>query len=186
MTGEKDSLKTKIKNNLHYKLWQRIENHNFEPDTPLNFTVRLARDMRWSIHQTRLAIDAYKKFCFLAIISDTVMTPSDTVDEVWHQHMIYTRDYWDIWCRQVLGAPLHHDPTPGGSKAQQYYKECYANTLALYEQYFGCPDPVLWPATYVRFGRKPRYRLIDTSLLITLPNPLFYIKKIIKRRAGCL
>ena len=30
-------------------LWRRIEQHDFEPDTPLNFTRRLARDHGWSL-----------------------------------------------------------------------------------------------------------------------------------------
>ena len=33
-------------------LWQRIERHDFELDTPLNFTRRLARDHGWSLENT--------------------------------------------------------------------------------------------------------------------------------------
>ena len=100
------------------QLWRRVEQHDFEPDTPLNFTRRLARDHGWSLEYARAAVDAYRRFCFLAIISPTPVTPSDVVDEVWHQHLIYSRDYWTIWCGKTLQAPLHHDPTPGGPEAQ--------------------------------------------------------------------
>ena len=42
-------------------LWRRIEQHDFEPETPLNFTRRLARDHGWSVENARAAVDAYRK-----------------------------------------------------------------------------------------------------------------------------
>jgi hypothetical protein len=50
-------------------LWRRIEQHDFEPDTPLNFTRRLARDHGWRLDEARAAVEAYRRFCFLAIVS---------------------------------------------------------------------------------------------------------------------
>src|SRR5215475_11885432 len=121
-------------------LWQRLEQHDFEPDTTLNFTRRLARDHGWSLEEARAAVDAYRRFCFLAVVSQTPVTPSEAVDEVWHQHLVYSRDYWTIWCGERLQAELHHDPTPGGAEAQMTYRRQYAETLALYERFFGTPD----------------------------------------------
>jgi hypothetical protein len=155
------------------ELWLRIENHNFEPDNTLNFTARFARDIGINLQHARAAIDAYRKFCFLAVVSKHIVTPSEIVDEVWHQHLIYSRDYWDIWCGQVLNVPLHHDPTPGGLEAQNYYRQCYAQTLALHERYFGLPDEILWPATHVRFGKKPKYRIVDTRRSFVVPRLFF-------------
>jgi hypothetical protein len=153
------------------ELWQRIEAHDFEPDTPLSFTKRLARDRGWSLDEARAAIAGYRRFCFLAAISDEPMTPSETVDEVWHQHLIYSRDYWDVWCKEVLRAPLHHDPTPGGREAQIRFRRQYAETMALHERFFGPPDPKLWPATYVRFGKRPQYFVADLHRSLILPRP---------------
>ena len=146
----------------HTALWQRIARHDFEPPTALNFTQRLARDKHWSLDESRAAIDEYRRFCFLACVSPTTVTPSEAVDEVWHQHLIYSRDYWDAWCSQVLLKKLHHDPTPGGAEAGRRYRTLYAETLALYERYFGPPDPALWPGTNARFGPRPRFQTIDT------------------------
>jgi hypothetical protein len=162
-------------------LWQRIERHDFEPDTPLNFTRRLARDRSWSLEEARAAIGGYRRFCFLAAISETPVTPSEAVDEVWHQHLIYSRDYWEVWCKQVLGKTLHHDPTPGGPQAQCRYRRQYAETLAMHEQYFGPPDPELWPATYRRFGRRPRYRIADTARSLILPRPDALVRRLFRR-----
>lgn len=162
------------------QLWQRIAQHDFEPDTPLNFTRRLARDHHWSLEDTRAAVDAYRRFCFLAVVSPTPVTPSEVVDEVWHQHLIYSRDYWTIWCGQVLQAALHHDPTPGGPEAQMVYRRQYAETLALHEQFFGRPAPDLWPATHLRFG-PPRYHVMDRNNWLIFPRPVTWIRRLSKR-----
>ena len=84
------------------------------------------------------------------------MTPSEIVDEVWHQHLIYSRDYWDVWCAQVLRKPLHHIPTAGGLEAQQRFCAQYAQTLALHEHFFGPPPLDLWPATHGAFSAPSR------------------------------
>jgi hypothetical protein len=161
-------------------LWHRIAQHDFEPDTPLNFTRRLARDHGWSLEEARAAVDAYRRFCFLAVISPTPVTPSEIVDEVWHQHLIYSRDYWTIWCGERLQAPLHHDPTPGGPEAQMIYRRQYAETLALHEQLFGPPPEALWPATHLRFGR-PRYHVTDRRHWLVVRNPLAWIRGLFAR-----
>jgi hypothetical protein len=157
-------------------LWRRIEAHEFEPGTPLNFTARLARDHGWRLETARAAVAAYRRFCFLAVVSPTPVTPSEMVDEVWHQHLIYSRDYWDVWCGRALRAPLHHDPTPGGPEAQKLYRRQYAQTLALHERAFGAPDAEIWPATHLRFGG-PRFSVVDRNLWWTAPRPVAWFRR---------
>lgn len=161
-------------------LWQRIAQHDFEPDTPLNFTRRLARDHAWSLEEARAAVDAYRRFCFLAVVSPTPVTPSGIVDEVWHQHLVYSRDYWTIWCGEVLQSPLHHDPTPGGPEAQMTYRRQYAETLALHERVFGPPSAALWPATHLRFAG-PRYLVTDRERSLVIPKPIAWISRLLRR-----
>jgi hypothetical protein len=162
------------------ELWRRIEQHDLEPDTPLNFTRRLARDHGWSLEDARAAVDAYRRFCFLAVVSLRPVTPSEIVDEVWHQHLIYSRDYWTVWCGEILQAPLHHDPTPGGPEMQMTHRRQYAETLALHECFFGPPDAELWPATHLRFGR-PRYHVTDRNRWFMIPRPIAWIRRILRR-----
>ena len=161
-------------------LWRRLEQHDFEPDTPLNFTRRLARDHCWSLEEARAAVEAYRRFCFLATVSPTPVTPSEVVDEVWHQHLTYSRDYWMIWCGERLLTPLHHDPTPGGAEAQATYRRQYAETLALHERFFGPPSPELWPATHLRF-RGPRNLVADRGRWLVVPKPLAWIRHLFGR-----
>lgn len=153
-------------------LWDRIAGHPFErPELALDFTRRLARERGWSLDYARGAVREYRRFCFLTMVSDEPVTPSEEVDEVWHQHLTFTRDYWDLWCGQVLRGALHHDPTAGGQAEGQRFRAQYAETLALYESHFGPPDLAFWPAAHRRFRRSPRYRIVDADCVVILPRP---------------
>lgn len=133
--------------------WQRLGAHSFEaPDQGLDFTRRLAREQGWTLAQARQAVDEYRKFCFLACSGAGEMTPSREVDEVWHLHLIHTRDYWHEFCPKVLGMDLHHGPTRGGHSEARRHGEQYAHTLACYEQWFGPPPETWWPGTAARFA----------------------------------
>lgn len=158
------------------ELWHRIDAHDFESAIDLNFTRRLARDKNWTLDFTRRAIAEYRKFCFLAVACPEPATPSEEVDEVWHQHLTYTRDYWDVWCGRVLRAKLHHDPTLGGPDEQRRFRGQYAATLARYEDFFGPSPQIYWPATHLRFGSCPRYQTFDTRRHLLLRNPMSLLK----------
>ena len=158
-------------------LWRKIARHDFERDKPLDLTRRLARHTGWTIDATRAAIDEYRRFCFLAAATPEPVTPSEEVDEVWHFHLTYTSDYWNVWCRAVLGKALHHHPTRGDPEEDDGFRVHYASTLARYERFFGSPPPEFWPSTQVRFGARPRFRTIDARRWIAVP-------RLIWRRAG--
>lgn len=149
----------------------RIEAHPFDPGDPLGFTRRLARDHRWSAAFAGGAVREYGRFCFLAVATPGPVTPSEEVDEVWHLHLTYSRDYWTVWCRTVLRADFHHDPTKGGPAEQRRFRDQYARTLAAYEPFFGPPPDAYWPATHRRFGRQPRFRVLDRQRSLVLPRP---------------
>lgn len=154
-----------------HDLWRRVQAHAFEdPSVGLDFTRRLARTMAWPVETARTGIAEYRRFCFLAAISTTPVTPSEQVDEIWHLHLTYTRDYWNGWCGTALGKTLHHDPTAGGDYEQAKFRIQYAETLALYERYFGPPDATFWPGLRERFRPTARYRLVDCDKRLVLPR----------------
>ncbi|HSF12878.1 MAG TPA: hypothetical protein VLA50_07875 [Erythrobacter sp.] len=98
------------------ELWQRIAAHTIGPDdAELTFARRLARENRWGLPFADRVIGEYRRFCYLAIACGHEVTPSDAVDQAWHLHLTYSRDYWEVFCPTVLGADLHHGPTKGGS-----------------------------------------------------------------------
>ncbi len=153
-------------------LWARLSTHAFEhPDDDLDFTRRLAREQDWSLEYARGAIMEYRRFCLLCCVAGEHMTPSQEIDEVWHLHLTFTRDYWERFCPLVLGTPLHHGPTRGGPAEDRRYRAQYARTLAAYEHWFGPPPLAFWPGTRERFADPARWRRIDLHRHWVLPRP---------------
>ncbi len=156
----------------HRELWQRIASHPFDaPRDSLDFTRRLAREQAWTLAHARLAIEEYRRFCFLALATGQAVTPSEDVDAIWHLHLTYSRDYWDVWCAKVLRRRLHHDPTEGGPAEARKFREQYATTLKLYESWFGLSPEAIWPSSQQRFATRPRFRTVDTRRVVILPKP---------------
>jgi hypothetical protein len=150
-------------------LWQRLAGYTIGPETAtLSFAGRLARENRWEAAHTQRVIIEYKRFCYLAVTAGHEVTPSDAVDQVWHLHLTYSRDYWDEFCPQILGAELHHGPTAGGAAEKSRFYDQYAATLSVYEDIFGEPPPPdIWPAAMRRFGKDPKaYRVNPQDVMV--------------------
>lgn len=132
----------------HASLWQRIEAFAFdEPGAEAPFSARLAREQGWNEAYTRRVMLEYKRFAFLAVAAGHLVTPSKAVDEAWHLHLIYTRNYWEKFCGQALGRPLHHEPSRGGTEDEAKFAGCYARTRESYARFFGTEPPAdIWPA----------------------------------------
>ena len=141
----------------------RLAGYTIGPaDASLTFTDRLARENGWSADFADRVIAEYKRFCFLAVTAGHQVTPSDQVDQAWHLHLSYSRDYWERFCPDVLGTPLHHGPTAGGDAERSRYYDQYAATLATYESTFGAPPPPdIWPPAARRFNIDPLARRVN-------------------------
>lgn len=123
-------------------LWHRIRDFQIDvPDASYPFSSRLARENGWTPAYAARVIDEYRKFAFLAVASGHGVTPSKAVDEAWHLHLLYTRNYWEDFCPHALGRPLHHHPSNGNAEDDLKYEGWYDATLASYERLFGQPPP---------------------------------------------
>lgn len=151
-------------------LWQRLADHIIGPaDASLSFIARLARENRWSLPHAERVIGEYKRFCYLAMTAGHEVTPSDAVDQAWHLHLTYSRDYWQTFCREVLRGDLHHGPTQGGPVERDRFYHQYAATLAAYETAFGGPPPGdIWPAAHRRFTVDPQGIRVNLSHVMIL------------------
>lgn len=148
-------------NLLDHPIWSALSRYTIGPDdAALPFAARLARDNGWSAAQADRVIEEYRRFCFLAVAGGQEVTPSDAVDQAWHLHLTYTRDYWDRFCPTVLGKALHHGPTAGGRTERDRYFTQYAATLKLYEDTFGPPPADIWPDAKRRLIEDPRARRV--------------------------
>ena len=146
-------------------LWHRIAAHEIGPaDASLTFAARLARENRWSLPHAEAVIGEYKRFCYLALTARHEVTPSDAVDQAWHLHLTYSRDYWQVFCPEVLRSDLHHGPTKGGAAERDRFYHQYAATLAAYEAAFGAAPPTaIWPAAHRRFVVDPKGVRVNLS-----------------------
>jgi uncharacterized protein (TIGR04222 family) len=143
-----------------------------ELSASLRFVERLARENGWSRAFADAAVAEYRRFVFLAMRAGHSVTPSDAVDQVWHLHLTYTRDYWQRFCGELLGTPLHHGPTRGGAAEGARFQEDYARTLEAYVEWFSEDPPItLWPSAHERFRDPGRFMRIDRSGYWLLPRP---------------
>jgi hypothetical protein len=145
-------------------LWERIWDFTLDdPSAGFRFSERLARENGWSEHFTAGVLLEYRKFLYLCATAGHAVTPSDAVDQAWHLHLCYTRNYWQDLCRDALGFQLHHGPTKGGRNEDAKYADWYARTLDSYREIFGeVPPASIWPPAEVRFARRD-FRRIDAS-----------------------
>lgn len=126
--------------------WQRIAAW-LSDDSALSTTFRrqLAEANGWSAVECLTAIEEYRRFCFIAAISSGEVSPSPAVDQVWHLHLTYSRDYWHDFCPLRLGFDLHHQPGMGQPGEAAQLRNLYALTLERYQSLFGTPPRRWWP-----------------------------------------
>ena len=141
------------------RLHERLLAHDFDdPASDFPFTQRLARDNHWPLAYARRVVDEYRRFCFLACVEGEDVTPSDQVDQAWHLHLLYTRDYWGPFSDEVLRCRLHHGPTRGGTSERRRYDDQYTRTRHAYLRWFGAHPPTdIWPSATERFSRDVRW-----------------------------
>lgn len=153
-------------------MWAKLEGFQFdEEDAVFDFEARLAKENGWSREFASRVIQEYRRFLLLAMVAGHPVSPSDEVDQAWHLHLVYTRSYWERLCRDVLGRPLHHEPTKGGVDEGGKFPVQYERTLASYRRIFGEEPPAdVWPDVSAGFAPK-RLQRVDVLRHWTLPKP---------------
>jgi ubiquitin len=70
----------------------------------------------------------------------TQLSPPSSIDEVWHTHILYTKNYRE-YCLKVCGNFIDHNPEGAAmdSKSVMARKKRIAATIAAYEDAFGKP-----------------------------------------------
>ncbi len=128
---------------MNDQLWQKIKSYKLDnPDDHYGFLARLARENKWTQTFTSTAVKEYKKFMYLAAISESMVSPSPIIDLVWHQHLIYTHSY-DDFCA-VLGKCVAHVPSTGGANEHAKFAAAKEYTHQLYVATFGDQPKEIW------------------------------------------
>jgi hypothetical protein len=85
------------------------------------------------------AVDAYKKYVALHMAEPFNAHPmSGLVDEIWHEHILHTREYAQF-CSRIIGWFLHHIPSTEDDETTTSEA-----TQARLAQLFGATDPRVW------------------------------------------
>ncbi|MBL0170506.1 MAG: hypothetical protein IPP90_07180 [Gemmatimonadaceae bacterium] len=124
------------------QLWGRVAEAFGGTDASTKaFASKIARKHVWSTHFALRAIDEYRKFVFLGVTGDGIVTPSKVIDTVWHEHLLFTRAYREF-CRDVLQRDFDHHPELMPSEEQTgVYAQQFEATLARYRAEFNVRPP---------------------------------------------
>ena len=86
-------------------------------------------------------IKDYKRFLEIRN-ADNTCSPSDIIDELWHQHILDTQSYFD-YCTQKFNKIIHHNPEDAND--QQQRKIRLKSSIDMYRINYGEePDNFIW------------------------------------------
>jgi hypothetical protein len=108
---------------------------------------RVAKEQpSWSAEKLAEAVVEYRRWLVLcAVTADTAFKLgmcSTDVDEIWHAHILFTRNYMTV-CEDIAGKYIHHAPTSEEEKARGDGIIPSKRTLLLLKAIFGNVSP-LW------------------------------------------
>ena len=145
------------------ELWLRLNDYHFNDLVPANmwehiqsrfggadastkaFAHKIARKRSWNNAFALRAVSEYKKFVYLGIVSEFVVTPSMVIDQVWHQHLLFSKAYRSF-CQDVIQYDFDHNPelVPMEDQTNTFSAQ-YMDTLELYKNEFGYAPPAdIW------------------------------------------
>lgn len=148
------------------ELWLSIANYHFDNLVPTHiwdeiaakfggenpftkaFADKLSRKLKWEKSFAMKAIWEYKKFVYLGVVSDFSVTPSKIIDQVWHEHLLFSSGYRKF-CKEVIQYDFDHNPELISVSSQtSAFQSQYFNTIELYKKEFGIDPPSeIWDVT---------------------------------------
>lgn len=167
-------------------LWQRLQDHSFPLDDQ-GMTLRSYLDKKTQLagsgglnfdsvtaEKSKIAVQEYRRFLYLAAISDGAAVPSPLIERLWQTHITHSKVYFDQFSPRIMGRVIHH--TPGRDSAAM--DQAYLDTLELYRVEFGVRAfEKVWPnpETAAETKRKAHLglRLFGLAAIGIVISPLF-------------
>ena len=126
----------------------------------------------WSLEHAEQAAQCYRHFIwvFRKNTSSNMLTPHLSVDEIWHSHLLISKDYY-MMCQRIIGHVVHHHPgderVPSHEENQKFQR-LYLETCARIQQLFGKDkDPRVLLAPYLR-KEKPFFMLSKLQAILAI------------------
>jgi uncharacterized membrane protein YgcG len=135
-------------------LWEHIAANFGGPNAfSKAFASKIARKHNWNTNFALRAVKEYKKFVYLGIVGDFIVTPSKIIDVVWHEHLLFSKGYREF-CTEVIAYEFDHYPELIALDEQTgHFNAQYKDTLELYRTEFGInPPDDIWEVT--KFDRE--------------------------------
>lgn len=82
----------------------RVMAFQFDP-----LVYRMVDKYHWTEAKSRECFEDLKRFLYMAVIADMPVAPTEKLDEMWHNFILYTLDYAEF-CTTHLGLFVHHRP----------------------------------------------------------------------------
>ncbi|MHA7841207.1 MAG: glycine-rich domain-containing protein [Gammaproteobacteria bacterium] len=138
---------------------------------------RLVNIDGWKRKYAKEACKQYRNYIFLRkkYGPEHELPPSVEMDDVWHAHVLHTRDYFDF-CNTIFGEYLHHDPHMEGGKfsvadlQRKFDKETQTAYFKEFGHYIYCVRPITLKEIIYGVGR---WLKSIPMLLIKKPAPQF-------------
>lgn len=152
---------------MNAEIWKKIEDFDLDAAKgEYDFSIRLASENAWTKAFTRDAILEYKKFMYLAATENGMVSPSEIVDVVWHQHLIFTQSY-QKFC-DILGKTIQHIPSTHHQEEAEKFREAQDFTKTVYQKNFGEAPPEIWKAKSMIGSLPLKNAKTDFALLFIL------------------
>ena len=101
---------------------------------------RLIQRDKLAEQEVEKAIIEFRKYMIVRLVTGkTIAMTSDIVDLVWHQFILFTKEYHEF-CLTIFGEYIHHSPATDIKKPKQQHLE---NLLIEYTKLFG-ELPKIW------------------------------------------
>lgn len=148
-------------------LWIRLLSFSLDnPDADFPLSKKLAKEENWTENFTKKAIEEYKKFVYLCCAFPNGASPSEIVDKVWHMHLVYTQNYWEEFCPNILQQKLHHHPSTGGIVEKIKHKNWLEDTLKNYENTFQQKPPEdIWNPDEIKKKRVRKLKFLFLAVV---------------------
>lgn len=147
-------------------------NHNVEFEQfktkPLHLQstiFRLVHVDGWNAKQAEQGKEEYLRYLFLRkkYSHENLLPPSRDIDEVWHAHILHTREYQQD-CETIFGEYLQHNPANNlhGANSLHELEQGFAITQKLYQKEFGDYLYQFMPSLLTRVARIYGRKLVMT------------------------